>query len=115
MRRREAAEREVLEELGVRVSSGRLLCVDFKSANRERPACLQFVFDGGTLAAEDLARLKVEPEELEQWAAVAPDEAPGWAEAGGPASRLRLAIDVLCTGATLYLEDGQLIEAEKRP
>src|SRR5688500_17238137 len=42
---RQAAQREVQEELGLDVRVNGLLCVDFKTATVERPACHQFVFD----------------------------------------------------------------------
>lgn len=107
----QAAEREVEEELGLHVICHRLLCVDFKSANGERPACVQFVFDGGILPAEALARIVLPPDELESWAAVSAAEAPKWAEPGGPASRLRFALDALDSGATFYLEDGRFVRS----
>lgn len=104
-----AARREVLEELRLDVAIGRLLCVDYKPATDDRPACVQFVFDGGALTAEQLGAIQVQASEIAEWRATELAEAPRLARPGGPASRLAHAIEALQTGRTVYLEDGQLI------
>lgn len=106
---RQAAAREALEELALTVVVGRLLTVDYKSANAERPAAVQFVFDGGELGAEQLKGIMPQPEEVTTWQLASRDEALRLLEPGGPTERVRHTLTALDTGATVYLEDGRLI------
>lgn len=52
----DAAARELLEELGWRVRPGHLLVVDHDRAHDGRPEGVVFVFDGGRVSDELLAR-----------------------------------------------------------
>src|SRR5947208_2993605 len=61
---RQTAAREVKEEIGLVVPVGRLLTVDYKSASEHRPACVQFVFDGGMLSAAQIAAITLQAEEI---------------------------------------------------
>jgi 8-oxo-dGTP pyrophosphatase MutT (NUDIX family) len=58
-----AATREVAEELGLEVSVGRLLVVDWAPHPDEGDKLL-FVFDGGTLGPERLARGQLQASEI---------------------------------------------------
>jgi 8-oxo-dGTP diphosphatase len=103
----QTAAREVHEEIALSVPVGRLLAVDYKSATVRRPACMQFVFDGGILSAEQLGSITVQAEEIAAWQLAPRGEAVGLLESGGPANRLRHTLMALDTGITAYLEDGQ--------
>lgn len=105
---RQAVERETKEEIGLDVPAGRLLVVDYKSATGERPPCLQFVFDGGVLSGQQLASIVPQADEISEWRTVPRPEALAMVEAGGPSSRLTHALAAIDSGATVYLEDGQL-------
>ncbi|MCX5193280.1 NUDIX hydrolase [Streptomyces sp. NBC_00249] len=70
---RDAAAREVREELGLDLPPGRLLAVNW--AHRPgRPARIRFLYDGGVLDAPTLARIRLQPEELLEWRTAAPAE-----------------------------------------
>jgi 8-oxo-dGTP diphosphatase len=57
----EACRREVLEELGLDITPGRLLVVGWTGLDGKRPRpVLHFVFDGGDLAAGTPIRLQAE-------------------------------------------------------
>jgi 8-oxo-dGTP diphosphatase len=105
---RQAAWRETVEETGLDIATDRLLVVDFKSTTAERPACVQFVFDGGYLSEEQLAAIVLQTDEISAWRTASRDEAVTMVQAGGPASRLAQAFTALDRGVTVYLEDGQL-------
>jgi 8-oxo-dGTP diphosphatase len=66
----DACRREVREECGVEVTSGRLACVDFRPARPAgpgRPARLggiRFLFDCGPAADVTLAAITLQPEEI---------------------------------------------------
>jgi ADP-ribose pyrophosphatase YjhB (NUDIX family) len=104
---RVAARRETWEEIGLVTPVGRLLSVDYKSANDTRPACLQFVFDGGILAAGQLDQITVQAEEIVAWRLAPRELAIQLVQPGGPASRLTHTLAALDNGATVYLENGQ--------
>ncbi|GIH07108.1 NUDIX hydrolase [Rhizocola hellebori] len=104
-----AAERETFEEIGLQVRTKRLLVADYKSATEARPACMQFIFDGGVLSVEQLAGIVLQANEIEAWQAVSDDDALALVAQGGPSSRLANALAVLESGVPIYLEDGQTV------
>lgn len=60
-----AAIREVKEELGLTVTVGRLLVVDYLPPQRHRPAMVAYIFAGGHL---DAAAIAVDGVEIVSWA-----------------------------------------------
>ncbi|MEU9127965.1 NUDIX hydrolase [Kitasatospora sp. NPDC048540] len=89
---RQAARREIREELGWECEVGRLLALDWVPAEADRPgdrARLVHVYDGGTLAAGRLATARLQPAELAEARMFTPDGArevlpgPSWARIAG--------------------------------
>jgi len=99
----EGCRREVAEETGLGVTSGRLVVVDFLRPKPGKPGGLRFLFDCGVLAAPDLGAITLQEEEISEYRWVAPDEAAGLVS--GPVGR-RVARGLVATG-TVYLEDGR--------
>jgi 8-oxo-dGTP pyrophosphatase MutT (NUDIX family) len=64
---RQAAAREVKEELGKTVSPGRLLVVDWVPPRPDRTEGVMFVYDGGTLDERRTADIHLPPDELSRW------------------------------------------------
>jgi 8-oxo-dGTP diphosphatase len=100
---REACVRELREELGLELPVGRLLVVDWAPLVREER--VRFVFDGGTLAEEQLDRIELAPDELTSWAFLPPEElfvmlSPRLTR------RVVAALAARARGETAYLEDG---------
>ena len=62
----EAAAREVREELGISPSIGRLLVIDW-APNQIEGDKLLFLFDGGTLTAEYLDKIQLDPAEITRY------------------------------------------------
>jgi 8-oxo-dGTP pyrophosphatase MutT (NUDIX family) len=61
----EACRREVREETGLEVSSGRLACVDFRRPKPpRRPGGIRFLFDCGALDDGALAGVRLQAEEI---------------------------------------------------
>jgi 8-oxo-dGTP diphosphatase len=60
---REAAIREVQEELAITPPIGRLIVADW-APNQTEGDKLLFIFDGGVLANEYLTKIRLDPEEL---------------------------------------------------
>jgi 8-oxo-dGTP diphosphatase len=65
---RQAAAREVKEELGKALLPGRLLVVDWVPPRPSRTEGLMFIYDGGTLTENDTTDIHLPPEELRTWA-----------------------------------------------
>ena len=106
----EACRREVAEETGLTVTSGRLVCVDFLHPRPQRPGGMRFLFDCGEVAAPDRDRVVLQDGEIE-------DHRWEIAEAAlrllsGPVRR-RVGRSLGATG-TIYLEDGRPVEGVDR-
>lgn len=104
-----AAQREAFEEIGLNLPVGRLLSIDYKPATAERPAALQFVFDGGLLSDELIHQIKIQEQEIAGYGFFPPAKALAMVQQGGPAARLAHTLWALDQGTTVYLEDGRLV------
>lgn len=102
----QAAAREVAEELGITPPIGRLLVADWSPHPDEGDKIL-FVFDGGQLAPEHIARIKLDPAEIAEYAYHDP-ALIGQLLIPRLARRISAAIAALQTDSTNYLEQGSL-------
>jgi 8-oxo-dGTP pyrophosphatase MutT (NUDIX family) len=102
----DAAVREVVEELALTITPGRLLVVDWVPPRQGRTEGLMAVFDGGTLGPDRTADIRLPPGELRGWAWSTPSECE---ERLAPrlARRVQAALGAARDGATHYLEDGR--------
>ncbi len=109
---RAACLRELREELGLDLPLGRLLVVDW--APHVRDEHVRFVFDGGTLTAEQLDAIELAPDELSSWAFLPPEEmfvmmTPRLVR------RVAAALEARELGVTAYLEHGVPAEPGVQP
>ncbi|GAA2991762.1 NUDIX domain-containing protein [Actinokineospora diospyrosa] len=72
---RGAAERELREELGLEVTAGRMLALDWVPPNGPWDDLLAFVFDGGELSAADVLGLRIRDPEISEFVFVSVAEA----------------------------------------
>ncbi len=107
----EGCRREVLEETGLIVPTGRLACVDFLRPRPGRPGGLRFLFDCGSIGPEGEDGIVLQAEEISQWRWVTPDEAQH--RLSGPVGR-RVGQALVHPGGTVYLEDGRPVEGVTR-
>jgi 8-oxo-dGTP diphosphatase len=103
----QACRREVREECGIEVRSGRLACTDFRPARPGRPGGIRFLFDCGQADDADLAAIALQPEEIAEHR-LAPLEVA--------LTLLRPAVRRRVRAATrhrrcVYLEDGRPVPA----
>ncbi len=100
-----ATKREVHEELGITPPIGRLLAVDWAPSEAEGDKVL-YLFDGGQLDPEDLARITLQREELRSFAFVSPEQIP---QRTIPrlARRILAGVEARDVAAPVYLEHGQ--------
>jgi 8-oxo-dGTP diphosphatase len=99
----EGCRREVHEETGLTVTTGRLVCVDFLRPKGDRPGGLRFLFDCGSIRAEDCDSIVLQVEEISAHRWAAPDEAVRLLS--GPVGRR--VTRGLSAITTVYLEDGR--------
>ncbi len=103
---REAARREVAEELGLELPVGRVLCVDWVSPHGPWDDSLMFVFDGGVLTDHQIAGLRLLDGELRAFRFCTEAEAANllrdyvW-------RRVQAALEALRAGQARYVEDGR--------
>lgn len=101
----EAVRREMREELGLDVHASDLLVVDWVSPHGPWDDLLAFIFDGGKLADEQIATIKLSDGELSAFEFCTPEQAQErlrpyvW-------RRVAAALDALKTGHVQYLQDG---------
>ena len=62
----EACQREVREECGLEVRTGRLACVDFRRPRPGRTGGMRFLFDCGALGDDRLGAVVLQPEEISE-------------------------------------------------
>jgi len=100
----EACVREVHEELGLSVTPGRLLVVDWAPLDGAGDKII-FVFDGGPLGTAQVASIRLDATELASYEFV---PATAIADRLIPrlARRVTAAIDARNAGQTIYLEHG---------
>lgn len=100
----EACKREVQEETGLVVDTGRLLCVDFLHPHPGKPGGIRFLFHCGALSDETLGAIDLQQDELSEYRLVDVDRALELLS--GPLRR-RVQSAIGAAGA-VYLEDGKV-------
>jgi 8-oxo-dGTP diphosphatase len=104
----DACRREVREECGIEVSSGRLACTDFRPARPGRPGGLRFLFDCGKADDAALAAITLQPEEIAEHRLASVDTALTLLR---PALRRRVGAATRHRRRFVYLENGRRVPA----
>ncbi|MFI6730309.1 NUDIX hydrolase [Streptomyces sp. R-74717] len=103
----QAARREVKEELGIELTPGRLLAVDWVPERADgRPPLANYLFDGGLITEHEAqTRIHLDPDELTAWQLATPDQ---WDTLLAPhmARRLHAGSRALTDGSAVYLHQG---------
>jgi 8-oxo-dGTP pyrophosphatase MutT (NUDIX family) len=102
----EACKREVREETGLVLDSGRLVCVDYLRPRPGKPGGVRFLFDCGAFSDETLGGIDLQEDELSEYRLVDVDRAI--ALLTGPLRR-RVRSAIGAAGA-VYLEDGRPVD-----
>lgn len=101
----EGCRREVAEETGLIVATGRLVCVDFLRPKAQRAGGLRFLFDCGTVGVADRERIVLQASEINDHRWATPAEADQLLS--GPVGRRVAEALAAPVGTTVYLEDGR--------
>jgi 8-oxo-dGTP pyrophosphatase MutT (NUDIX family) len=100
---RGACVRELREELGIRITVGELLCVDYNSPTPDYVESLMFLFTTEPLDAATIAMIQLPPDELSEYRFVTVSEAT---DLLGPRVGRRLATVLADRGdVEVYLEN----------
>jgi 8-oxo-dGTP diphosphatase len=102
----DGCRRETNEECGLTLEQGRLVCVDFRPAKQGRPGGLRFLFDCGRFGDSELAAIRLQEDEIEEYRLAALDEAVGLLS--GPIGRRVEA--AAGRKDCIYLEDGRPVD-----
>jgi 8-oxo-dGTP diphosphatase len=102
---RAATIRELGEELGLAVTPGRLLVVDWVPPREGRTEGLMLLFDGGILTPDQTGTIRLPPEELRSWAWCDQQQAEQRLSAL-LARRVAAALEARTDGGAAYLENG---------
>ncbi|WP_236718297.1 NUDIX hydrolase [Actinoplanes sp. TFC3] len=100
-----ACDRELEEELGLVVSTGKLLCVDWVPPSPPWDGGLMFLFDGGVLSAAQIGAIRLCAEELDRFEFVEPARLQE-VLIERLARRVNAALEASARGGGVYLEDG---------
>lgn len=103
----QACQREVREECGIEVSSGRLACMDYRKPRDGRPGGVRFLFDCGSFADDVLGDVTVQSEEISAHELAPLPEALKLLRKP-IRRRVKAAIG---SSATVYLEQGRPVKA----
>lgn len=104
----ETCRREAVEELGVALSVGRLLCVEYLPAYDGYTESMQFIFDGGVMPDAMCEQLRLPPDELSEARFAAVNEAERLLNPS-LAVRVAHALEARRTGQVHYLEGGRRV------
>jgi 8-oxo-dGTP diphosphatase len=63
----QACQREVREECGLEVTSGRLACMDFRRPKPGNPGGIRFLFDCGSLSDDALGAVTLQAQEVSEY------------------------------------------------
>lgn len=95
--------REVLEELGVDLPIGPLLCLDWVPPDEDDPhGAMILVYDGGIVDDEMITRFRLPAEELSDVRFVAVEDLPQWVSAANQ-RRVAAALRSVADGAVVEL------------
>jgi ADP-ribose pyrophosphatase YjhB (NUDIX family) len=100
----EGCRREVREEVGLDVTHGRLVAVDFLRPRRTDAGGMRFLFDCGVFEDDELAAIRLQEEELSEHRLARPADA--LEILSGPLRRRVGAALGTGPGECVYLEDG---------
>jgi ADP-ribose pyrophosphatase YjhB (NUDIX family) len=104
-----ALRREVTEELGTSLPVGALLAVDWAPHPAEGDKLL-FVFDGGELSPQQVAAIRVDGDEISEFAFRERGELDGLLIAR-LSRRVHAALDARAAGRAMYLEHGAVVRS----
>lgn len=106
---RQCAMREVKEELGLEQADVKFLAIDYVANNKEKGEAFHFIFYGGVLSVEDIARIRLPKEELHEYRFVKSEKL---VEFLGQRVFPRISVilqNAVKDGKPVYLENGERI------
>ena len=112
---RGACEREVLEEVGLARTVGRLLVAEWVRGDPLRGELMLFVFDGGTLSGAEAGAIVLQEDELSAHRFVDPVDAVALMGTPALGRRLRAALAAREHGDVAWIDDGRIVAGPPGP
>lgn len=100
---KDGCEREVLEEVGLAIDVGALLCVEWHAPEPPADEAVVFLFDGGTLDAGQIASITLQDSEIAESRFATPDDAATLLRPARLSRRVQAGLGALGEGA-IYLQ-----------
>lgn len=101
---RQAARREVAEELGLSCEPGRLLGIDYTAEDDDRTESIHFIFLGPVLTEAQINSIRLDPQEIRSYRLLSPKKATKLLNKR-LRRRVRRCLRVSGKKRTLYMED----------
>ena len=105
---RDCVARELVEELGIPLRVGRLLCIDWVAADAPKTEGLMLIYDGGLIADQIAATIRLPADELSEYRFVGLEGSSGLIS-DRMARRLQASAAAQHNGTVAELEDGYLV------
>ena len=104
-----ACLREIEEEIGIKLSSLKFLCVDYIKTNSEKDENLQFIFYGGVLDTSQIKDMRLDKKEISEYCFADTTKAPNLlgSQTRSLVKRLPKCLEVIKNKSPIYLEDGE--------
>lgn len=107
---RDAALREVREEIGLELENMQFVCLDYMSSQESgystKDENIQFIFYGGVLEADDIEKIKLAEEEISEYRFVSKEESIKMVSER-LSNRLKPCFEAIGKGVSVYLEGGK--------
>lgn len=104
---KETVEKEMFEELGIRVKAKKLTLVMYRFAERDMPEKMFWFFDGGVLGEEEIKNIKPDGDEILEFKFMTKKEilnsTADWGE------RWEKIIEVWESGQTQYFDNDEIL------
>lgn len=104
----QAVRREAREELGIDLRIGAPLCIEYLDDESGYPPAVDFLFDGGVISAEEIARIALPEDELSAYAFKPLEEALELI-CEHLNARTAFAYKALGSGKPIYIENGDAL------
>lgn len=109
---RDCVARELVEELGISLPVGRLLCIDWVAADAPKTEGLMLIYDGGLIADQTAATIRLPADELSEYR-FADLEGSSGLISDRMARRLLAAVAAQLDGTVAELHDGHFVQVAR--
>lgn len=104
---RQGCLREIKEEIGLNLEKLDFVCVDYTTQKGEKTESFQFIFNGGVLIGDQIAKIILEEKELDEYKFVKIEEAATLFSEWLGKRFVKCITEAIKNNKVIYLEDGK--------